>query len=131
MTTKASKFEWPTNDIVWAIRDYKLIIGEYDYQENKITSLVASELEGTDELQIHYEAKSAKFTTDISVSPEYPSQFHDGIMYKVLEQLSVKAGDANKASYYRAEYQNCVNMAKKYINESKDGTNYVITQHSF
>tara|TARA_X000001382_G_scaffold119173_1_gene99786 strand:- start:149 stop:544 length:396 start_codon:yes stop_codon:yes gene_type:complete len=131
MTTKASKFEWPTNDIVWAIRDYKLIIGEYDYQENKITSLVANELESTDELQIHYEAKSTKFTTNIGLAPEYPSQFHDGIMYKVLEQLSVKAGDANKASYYRAEYQNCVNMAKKYINESKDGTNYIITQHSF
>lgn len=129
--TKAKDFSWPTNDVVWAIRDYKLIIGKYDYQENKLTSLTSSEIEGTDKLQIHYESKSTKFTTDINIAPDYPPQFHDGIMFKVLEQLWIKEGDANRASYYRAEYQNCVNMAKRYVNESKDGTNYNIVQHSF
>tara|TARA_B100000214_G_scaffold108863_2_gene76789 strand:+ start:2781 stop:3173 length:393 start_codon:yes stop_codon:yes gene_type:complete len=129
--SKAKDFSWPTNDVVWAIRDYKLIIGKYDYQENKLTSLTSSEIEGTDKLQIHYESKSTKFTTDTSIAPDYPPQFHDGIMFKVLEQLWIKEGDANRASYYRAEYQNCVNMAKRYVNESKDGTNYNIVQHQF
>tara|TARA_R100000808_G_C2147627_1_gene155624 strand:+ start:2368 stop:2763 length:396 start_codon:yes stop_codon:yes gene_type:complete len=130
MTTKASKFDWPTNDVVWAIRDYKLIVGKYDYQENKITSLVSDEIDGTDELQIHYESKSTKFTTNIDLEPDYPSQFHEGIMFKVLEQLWIQKGDANRAAYYKNEYTECVMMAKKYINENKDGTSFVIAQHS-
>jgi len=128
--TTANKFDWPTNDLVWAIRDYKLILGKYDYQENKITSLTASEIEATDELQIHYESKGGRFNATLTDEPGYPSQFHDGIMFKVLEQLWIQKGDANRAAYYKNEYKECINMAKRFINESKDGSNYVIVQHS-
>ena len=31
MTDLAKNFDWPTNDLVYALRDYKLIIGKWDY----------------------------------------------------------------------------------------------------
>jgi len=128
--TTANKFDWPTSDLVWAIRDYKLVIGKVDYTEGKVTSLTASEIETGDLVQIHYDAKSVKFTTAIATeSPSYPEQFHEGIMNRVLEQLWIKKGDANRAAYYKNEYRECVMMAKKFINESKDGSNYNIVQH--
>jgi hypothetical protein len=129
--TTASKFEWPTNDLVWAIRDYKLVIGKIDYTENKITSLVSSEIESNYLIQIHYEAKSTKFIAgDLTDVADYPSQFHDGVMNKVLEQLWIKKGDVNRAAYYKNEYRECVMMAKRFVNESKDGSNFHIAQHS-
>jgi len=127
--TTANKFDWPTSDLVWAIRDYKLVIGKIDYTEGKITSLTASEIEAGDLVQIHYDAKGGRFNETLTDEPSYPGQFHEGIMNRVLEQLWIKKGDANRAAYYKNEYRECVMMAKKFINESKDGSNYNIVQH--
>ncbi len=130
MSDLAKDFDWPSSDIVWTIRDKKLIIGKYDYGEQKITSLKSSEIDSTDRIRIHYIKRSNNpLTTDLTDVPEHPSQFHEAFVFKVLERLWVIKGDLNRANYYKSEYQRCVMMAKKYRNESKDGTNYSIIQH--
>lgn len=130
MSNPAKDFNWPSNDIVYAIKDGQLAIGKFDYAEQKITSLTTEEITSTDRIQIHYIKRSYNaLTADLTDEPEHPTQFHEGFTYKVLERLWVMKGDLNRAKYYKDEYQKCVMMAKKYRNENKDGSNYSIVQH--
>tara|TARA_R110002051_G_scaffold304119_1_gene373309 strand:- start:450 stop:848 length:399 start_codon:yes stop_codon:yes gene_type:complete len=130
MSNSAKDFDWPSSDVVYALRDGKLVIGKYSYSEQKITSLTATEITSTDRIQIHYIKRSYNaLATDLQASPEHPTQFHEAFVFKVLERLWVMKGDLNRAKYYKDEYQRCVMMAKKYRNENKDGSNYSIIQH--
>lgn len=132
MSDLAKDFDWPTADLVYTIRDGKLVIGKYDYAEHKLTSLKTAEISSTDRLQIHYIKRSnSPLTADLTDTPEHPSQFHEAFVFKVLERLWVIKGDMNRANYYKAEYQRCVMMAKKYRNDNKDGTNHAVVQHQY
>lgn len=128
--TQAKDFNWPSQDLVWAIRDGDLALAKYDYGEQKITSLTSAEITSSDVIQIHYIKRSnSPLGTTLTTSPEHPTQFHEAFVYRVLEQLWIIKGDMNRANYYKAEWQRCIMMAKRYRNESKDGTNYAIVQH--
>lgn len=127
--TLASKFDWPTDELVYAIRDNKILVGKWDFTQDKITSLVTSEIDSGFKITIHYKKKGTKFGTNLAVSPSYPNQFHDGIMYRVLEQLHAQRGNPKTALYYKAEYKECVMMAKRFKNQGRDGSNYAIRQH--
>jgi len=133
--TLASKFDWPTDELVYAIRDNKILVGKWDFTQDKITSLVTSEIDSGFKITIHYKKKGTKFTispvasVDLSETPSYPNQFHDGIMYRVLEQLHAQRGNPKTALYYKAEYKECVMMAKRFKNQGRDGSNYAIRQH--
>tara|TARA_E500000331_G_C16906895_1_gene561663 strand:- start:165 stop:578 length:414 start_codon:yes stop_codon:yes gene_type:complete len=137
MTQVAKDFDWPTNDLVYTLRDYTLIVAKWDYVKDKLTSLDSSELTSGDTIRIHYAKKSLRFTTspvanvDLSESPSFPSEFHEAPMYRVLQQLHASAGNIQQAMYYKAEYKECVMMAKKYKNRGKDDSNYSINQHSY
>lgn len=128
--TKVTDFDWPTNDVVYTLRDYAIIIGKWDYVKDKLSSLASSELTSGDKLRIHYAKKGTRFGTDLTVSPSFSSEFHEAPMNRVLEQLHAQAGSMQQAMYYKAEYKECVMMAKKYKNRGKDDSNYTINQHS-
>lgn len=127
--TKVTDFDWPTNDIVYTLRDYAIIIGKWDYVKDKLSSLASSELTSGDKLRIHYAKKGLRFGTDLTHSPSFSSEFHEAPMNRVLEQLHAQAGGMQQAMYYKAEYKECVMMAKKYKNRGKDDSNYSINQH--
>ena len=129
--TTAANFDWPSDDLVYTLRDYKLIIAKWDYISNTFTSLVSAEVAAGDTLRIHYAKKGLRFGTTLSESPEFPSEFHEAPMNRVLEQLHAQAGSMQQAMYYKSEYRECVIMAKKYKNRAKDDSNYTINQHSF
>ena len=131
MTQVAKDFDWPTNDLVYTLRDYTLIIAKWDYVKDKLTSLDSTELTVGDTIRIHYAKKSTRFTTDLTASPSFPSEFHEAPMYRVLQQLHASKGNVQQALYYKAEYKECVMMAKKYKNRGKDDSNYSINQHSY
>jgi hypothetical protein len=136
MTDAAKDFNWPTNDLVYTLRDYALIIAKWDYVKDKLSSLDSSELTTGDTIRIHYAKKGLRFTTgnvasvDLGESPSFPSEFHEAPMYRVLQQLHASAGEIQQAMYYKAEYKECTMMAKKYKNRGKDDSNYSINQHS-
>jgi len=125
----ASKFDWPTDDLVYAFRDNKILIGKWDYSEDKITSLTSSEIDSGYKITIHYKKKGTKFTTNLAQAPDYPNQFHEALMYRVLEQLHAQRGNPKTVMYYKAEWKECVNMAKAYKNKGRDGSNYAIRPH--
>jgi|TARA_B100000214_G_C23969978_1_gene629597 hypothetical protein len=131
MTQVAKDFDWPTNDLVYTLRDYTLIIAKWDYVKDKLTSLDSTELTVGDTIRIHYAKKSTRFTADLTASPSFPSEFHEAPMYRVLQQLHASKGNVQQALYYKAEYKECVMMAKKYKNRGKDDSNYSINQHSY
>ena len=130
MTDAAKNFDWPTNDLVYAIRDYKLIIAKWDYVKDKLTSLDSTELTVGDSIRIHYAKKGTRFSQLLTDTPEFPAEFHEAPVYRVLEQLHASRGNIQQAMYYKAEYKECVMMAKKYKNRGKDDSNYAINQHS-
>ena len=83
MSDLAKDFDWPTADLVYTIRDGKLVIGKYDYAEHKLTSLKTAEISSTDRLQIHYIKRSnSPLTADLTDTPEHPSQFHEAFVLK-------------------------------------------------
>jgi len=53
MTDVAKNFDWPTNDLVYTLRDYTLIIAKWDYVKDKLTSLDSTELTVGDSIRIH------------------------------------------------------------------------------
>ena len=131
MTQYAKNFDWPTNDIVYTLRDYTLIIAKWDYVKDKLTSLDTTELSVGDTIRIHYAKKSSRFSTDLTETPSFPSEFHEAPLYRVLQQLHASRGNIQQAMYYKAEYRECIMMAKKYKNRGKDDSNYSINQHSY
>jgi hypothetical protein len=131
MTQVAKDFDWPTNDLVYTLRDYTLVIAKWDYVKDKLTSLDTTELTSGDTIRIHYAKKSTRFSTTLTDSPSFPSEFHEAPMYRVLQQLHASIGNIQQAMYYKAEYKECVMMAKKYKNRGKDDSNYSINQHSY
>lgn len=131
MTQYAKNFDWPTNDIVYTLRDYTLIIAKWDYVKDKLTSLDSTELSVGDTIRIHYAKKSYRFTTDLTKTPSFPSEFHEAPLYRVLQQLHASRGNIQQAMYYKTEYRECIMMAKKYKNRGKDDSNYSINQHSY
>jgi hypothetical protein len=130
MTDLAKNFAWPTNDLVYTLRDYTLIIAKWDYVKDKLTSLDSSELSVGDTIRIHYAKKGRSFSELLTDTPEFPAEFHEAPVYRVLEQLHASRGNIQQAMYYKAEYKECVMMAKKYKNRGKDDSNYAINQHS-
>jgi|TARA_R110000751_G_scaffold61252_1_gene127488 hypothetical protein len=130
MTQIAKDFSWPTNEIVYTLRDYAIIVAKWDYVKDKLSSLASSELTSGDTLRIHYAKKGTRFSTSLTAVPSFPSEFHEAPMNRVLEQLYAQAGLLQQAMYYKAEYKECVMMAKKYKNRGKDDSNYSINQHS-
>jgi len=132
MTQYAKNFDWPTNDIVYTLRDYTLIIAKWDYVKDKLTSLDTTELSVGDTIRIHYAKKSSRFTAEnLNQGPSFPSEFHEAPLYRVLQQLHASRGNIQQAMYYKAEYRECIMMAKKYKNRGKDDSNYSINQHSY
>ena len=129
MTDKAKNFDWPTNDLVYTLRDYTLIIAKWDYVKDTLTSLDTLELTAGDTIRIHYAKKGLRFGTTLTHTPSFPSEFHEAPMYRVLQQLNASRGEVQKAMYYKSEYKECVMMATKYKNRGKDDSNYAITQH--
>ena len=98
---------------VWFIKLNKLGVGMYDRTKGEVASLVSADLESGDKIRILYRSKPTKLTTDLTASPDVPSQFHKGIMYRVMEQISARKGDYKGAQYYQVEYQKCLKMAKE------------------
>ena len=116
---------------VWFIKLNKLGVGMYDRTKGEVASLVSADLESGDKIRILYRSKPTKLTTDLTASPDVPSQFHKGIMYRVMEQISARKGDYKGAQYYQVEYQKCLKMAKEYTNKGRDNTPYSIALHEF
>ena len=54
MTDKAKNFDWPTNDLVYTLRDYTLIIAKWDYVKDKLPSLDTLELTAGDTIIFWY-----------------------------------------------------------------------------
>lgn len=129
MTQKANKFDWPTNDVVYTLRDYSLVIAKWDYIKDEIKTLSSSEITSGDKLRIYYAKKGTRFGTDLTTSPSFPAEFHEAPMNRVLEQLYAQSGNIRQAMYYKNEYKECVMMAKKYKNRGKDDSNYSINLH--
>lgn len=116
---------------VWFIKLNKLGIGMYDRTKGEVASLASTDLESGDKIRILYRSKPTKLTTDLTASPDVPSQFHKGIMYRVMEQISARKGDYKGAQYYQLEYNKCVKMAKQYTNKGRDNTSYSISLHEY
>lgn len=116
---------------VWWVKLGKLGIGYWDDTEAKIKSFTSSDITSGDKIRILYRRKPTKLTSDLTVSPDIPGQFHKGIMYRVMEQLSARKGDYKGAQYYMQEYQKCVMMAKKYTNKGRDGSSISVAPHEF
>ena len=116
---------------LWWIKDGKLGISTYDYSEDKYTDIKATDFTAGDTVQIHYTRKTKKLGTTLSDSPDIPSQFHDGLVSRVLEKLFARAGDLNSASYWKNEWLLMVKSAKQYEGKHRDGSEYAIKQHNF
>ena len=129
MTQEAKNFDWPTNELVYTLRDYALVIAKWDYVKDKISSLASSEITSGDTLRIYYAKKGLRFGADLTDSPSFPAEFHEAPMNRVLEQLYAQSGNMRQAMYYKNEYKECVMMAKKYKNRGKDDSNYAINLH--
>ena len=116
---------------VWWVKLGKLGIGYWDDTAGEIKSFLADDITSGDTIRILYRRKPTKLTTNLTDKPDVPEQFHKGIMYRVMEQLSAQKGDYNGAKYYQSEYVKCVIMAKKYTNRGRDGSSISVSHHEF
>lgn len=103
---------------VWWLRDDKLAISEVS--GSTFTTLSAA----GDTIRIYY----SKSTEDIA---EIPSQYHEGIIGKVLERLAATKQDYNTAGYYKMEYQDAIKKAKSESNTAKAGSAFEIKGYDF
>ncbi len=116
---------------VWWIKYGKLGLGAYDDTENEMKSFSSTDIGAGDQIRVLFRKKPTKLTTTLTDKPDLPEQFHKGIMYRVMEQLSARKGDYQGARYYQAEYEKCLAMAKKYTNKGRDGSHVSIALHEY
>ena len=121
----------PQKEKIWFVKLNKLGIGIYDRSNGRTASFASSDMEAGDKIRILYRSKPEKLTSTLSASPDIPSQFHKGIMYRVMEQISARKGDYKGAQYYQIEYEKCVKMAKEYANKGRDSTSYRVVPDDF
>jgi len=103
---------------VWWIRDNKL--GIASLSGSTFTTLSS----GGDTLRIYY----SKSSTDIA---DVPSQYHDGIISRVMEKISVKNENYSGAQYYTGQWANALRMGKAEANSGKDGAPYEIKGYDY
>lgn len=120
-----------TKTKVWWIKTGKLGFGIYDRTTGDMASLASTDISAGDLIRMLFRKRPTKLTTTLSVSPDIPEQFHKGIMYRVMEQLSARKGDYQGAKYYQMEYDKCIKMAKKYANKGRDGSHYTVAHHDY
>ena len=121
----------PQKDKIRFVKLNKLVIGIYDRSNGRTASFASSDMEAGDKIRILYRSKPEKLTSTLGASPDIPSQFHKGIMYRVMEQISARKGDYKGAQYYQIEYEKCVKMAKEYANKGRDSTSYRVVPYDF
>jgi len=108
---------------VWWIKDSKLGVANWDDVEKKIVTFD----EDDKQIRIHI-SRRATLLTAMSDIPEIPSRFHDGLVAKVIEKLSVKLGNMGPVQYWRSEWNQAVIRGKRYANKDRDGSSYAIKQ---
>ena len=60
--------------------------------------------------------------TELTHVPEFPSEFHEALTYKVLERLYAQnPATIQVAGYWGGKFQASINDAKKYANTGRDG----------
>jgi len=99
---------------VWWIKDGKLGIGSLS--NGKITNLAATT---GSKIKVHFYKKPTAFTTTLSETPEYPSQFHEALIFKVMQRLAAQEKDFKMSSYWRSEYREMLREAKRYVNKGR------------
>ena len=103
---------------VWWLRDDKLAVAELS--GSTFTTLSTA----GDTIRIYY-SKSTESIADI------PSQYHEGIVGKVVERLATAKQDYNTAGYYKMEYQDAIKKAKVESNTAKTGSAFEIRGYDF
>jgi|TARA_R100000789_G_C2940335_1_gene131880 hypothetical protein len=108
---------------VWWIKNNKLGVAYWDDVENKIATIN----EDDKQIRVHLSRRPITLSA-MSDIPEIPSRFHDGLVARVIEKLSVKSGNMAPIQYWRSEWDQAVMRGKKYVNKSRDGSSYAIKQ---
>tara|TARA_E500000305_G_scaffold107148_2_gene106699 strand:- start:11 stop:397 length:387 start_codon:yes stop_codon:yes gene_type:complete len=83
-------------------------------------------------IRIFYIARPLKLTDDLTVSPEIPEQFHEGLVYKVIADLYRLPGDSlnlELAAYFDQMYAASVREGKKYASRNKVSGGYIKPVH--
>tara|TARA_Y100000361_G_scaffold57678_2_gene50437 strand:+ start:119 stop:502 length:384 start_codon:yes stop_codon:yes gene_type:complete len=82
-------------------------------------------------LRVHYTAKAAHFTTDMTESSEIPSQFHEALAMKVIADLYKLPGETfnlELAAYFDKQYEMQIREAKKYARRHHTSVGYISPQ---
>ncbi|HBZ38333.1 MAG TPA: hypothetical protein DEO59_07560 [Balneola sp.] len=116
---------------LWWIKDGKIGVSIYDYSEDKYTDIAAADITAGDTVQIHYTRKTKKLDTDLTISPDIPQQFHDGLVSRVLEKLYARKGAMNETAYWKNEWATMLKAAKQYEGRHRDGSEYSIKQYGY
>jgi|26BtaG_2_1085354.scaffolds.fasta_scaffold20832_3 hypothetical protein len=113
----------------WWIKDGKLGIGYLSEDNEGDTTLTA--VDEAKEVKVHYRRKAEHFTSTLSASPEFSSQFHEALICRVLEKLYARKSALPETRYWRAEWQDYLKAGRQHVNKSKDGTSYGIRQYDY
>ena len=82
-------------------------------------------------LRVHYTAKAAHLTVDLTESPEIPSQFHEALTMKVIADLYKLPGETfnlQLAAYFDQQYELQIREAKKYARKHHTSIGYIVPQ---
>ncbi len=104
-----------TSQKVWFIRDGKIGFATLGV-DGKMTNLDAS---SGNKIKMHYFKKDSAFSSTLTETPGFPLQFHDALIFGVLEKIAARKGDPKMARYWKEEYREIVNEAKRYFNQRR------------
>ena len=82
-------------------------------------------------LRVHYTAKAAHLSDDLTETPEIPSQFHEALAMKVIGDLYKLPGETfnlQLAAYFDQQYELQIREAKKYARRHHTSVGYIIPQ---
>jgi len=113
---------------VWWVKDDKIGFGSLSADTGKITNLSATT---GDKIKVHYYKKPTSFTATLSETPNFPDQFHEAAVCRVMQRLSAQKQDFKMASYWKNEYREFLRKGKQYKHQNRINGFQGVMQHDY
>ena len=106
--------------VTWWTKGGENKLGVGSLEGNDMSTLSSS----TKTIRIHYVKKDVNFTTNLASEPSFPPQFHEALMFHVMQRLYAKEQNLQMAGWYRSQYKDVLIRAKKHANMNLQGDGY-------